>query len=124
MHKPLPWRAVYRLQTYDSNVRIADGYLFLIKRQAQDRYLWVVLTGMAQRKRAGLITLRTYDRNVLPVYFQFGSFKETVRDYDDENYMPVVECTRGTFYVPHHDKDRMLPYFVLYHLYRLCLLVG
>ncbi len=43
----------------DSNVRIADGYLFLIKRQAQDRYLWVVLTDMAQGQRAGLITQRT-----------------------------------------------------------------
>jgi len=29
----------------------------------------VVLTGMAQRKRAGLITPRTYDRNILPVFF-------------------------------------------------------
>ena len=52
MHKPLPWRAVYRLQTYDSNVRIADGYLFLIKRQAQDRYLWVVLASMAEWSKA------------------------------------------------------------------------
>ncbi len=54
-----------------------DGYLFLIKRQAQDRYLWVVLTGMAQRQRAGLITPRSLDRNGLPVSFYFGSFTES-----------------------------------------------
>ena len=68
--KPLSWRAAYRRTTQrQSHVRIFDGYLFLIKRQALDRYRRVVLTGMAQRKRAGLITPRTYDRNILPVFF-------------------------------------------------------
>jgi hypothetical protein len=122
-NKPLPRRAAtssnYTL-TFVSE--LFDGYLFLIKRQAQDRYLWVVLTGMAQGQRAGLITPRSLDRNELPVSFQFGSFKETARG-DEEIYMPVVECIRGTFYVPHHDKGRMLPYFVVSHLYRLLLLV-
>ena len=39
----------------------------------------VLLTGMAQRQRAGLITPRTLDRNGLPVFFQFASFRETGR---------------------------------------------
>jgi hypothetical protein len=45
-----------------------DGYLLFITRQAWDRHLRVVLTGMAQGQRAGLITLRTLDRNELPVF--------------------------------------------------------
>ena len=68
--KPLSWRAAYRRITpRQSRVRTFDGYLFLIKRQALDRDRRVVPTGMAQRKRAGLITPRTYDRNILPVFF-------------------------------------------------------
>ena len=68
--KPLSWRAAYRrIIPRQSHVRTFDGYLFLIKRQALDRDRRVVPTGMAQRKRAGLITPRTYDRNILPVFF-------------------------------------------------------
>ena len=68
--KPLSWRAAYRRKPQrQSHVRNFDGYLFLIKRQALDRYQRVVLTGMAQRQRAGLITLRSLDRNGLPVFF-------------------------------------------------------
>ena len=40
--------------------------------------LFLILTGVAQRKRAGLITPRSLDRNGSPVSFQFDSFKETV----------------------------------------------
>ena len=36
-------------------------------------------TGVAQRKRARLITLRTPDRNGSPVLFQFGCFTEATR---------------------------------------------
>ena len=36
-------------------------------------------TGVAQRKRAGLITLRTPDRNGSPVLLQFTSFTEAGR---------------------------------------------
>jgi hypothetical protein len=72
--KPLSWRAAYRrINPRQSHVRTFDGYLFLIKRQASDRHRRVVQTGMAQRERAvslcGLITPRTYDRNILPVFF-------------------------------------------------------
>ena len=35
------------------NVRKFDGYLFLIKRQAQDRYLWVVLNGDGAEEARG-----------------------------------------------------------------------
>ena len=68
--KQLSWRAAYRrIIPRQSNVRKFDGYLFLIKRQALDRYRRVVLTGVAQRKRAGLITPRSSDRNGPPVFF-------------------------------------------------------
>jgi len=40
------------------------------------------LTGVAQRKRAGLITPRSYDRNVSPVSFHFGSFTEAAGALD------------------------------------------
>ena len=75
--KPLSWRAAYRqIIPRHSRVRTFDGYLFLIKRQALDRYQRVVLTGVAQRKRAGLITPRTSDRNGPPVFLSFSSFTE------------------------------------------------
>jgi hypothetical protein len=45
------------------------------RRKTQQTYF----TGMAQRKRAGLITPRSLDRNGLPVFFHFASFKETSR---------------------------------------------
>lgn len=68
--KPLSWRAAYRrINPRQSRVRTFDGYLFIFKRQALDRDRRVVQTGMAQRERAGLITPRTYDRNILPVFF-------------------------------------------------------
>ena len=52
--KPLSWRAAYRqIIPRHSHVRTFDGYLFLIKRQALDRYQRVVLTGMAQRHARG-----------------------------------------------------------------------
>ena len=35
-----------------------------------------IVTGMAQGQRAGLITLRSLDRDELPVLFHFGCFKE------------------------------------------------
>ena len=35
------------------NVRKFDGYLFLIKRQAQDRYLWVVFNGDGAEEARG-----------------------------------------------------------------------
>ena len=75
--QPLSWRAAYRrIIPRHLRVRTFDGYLFLIKRQALDRYQRVVLTGVAQRKRAGLITPRTSDRNGPPVYTSFSSFTE------------------------------------------------
>ena len=75
--KPLSWRAAYRqIIPRHSRVRTFDGYLFLIKRLSLDRYQRVVLTGMAQRQRAGLITLRSLDRNGLPVILHFGRFTE------------------------------------------------
>jgi len=40
--------------------------------------LFLILTGVAQRERAGLITLRSLDRDESPVSFQFDSFTETV----------------------------------------------
>ena len=73
--KPPSRRAAYRrIIPRHSHVRKFDGYLFLIKRQALDRYQRVVLTGMAQRKRAGLITPRSLDRNGLPVFLYENTF--------------------------------------------------
>ena len=40
----------------------------------------MVLTGMAQRQRAGLITLRTLDRNELPVFFNLAALKKLLGD--------------------------------------------
>ena len=74
--KPLSWRAAYRrISPRQSRVRTFDGYLFLIKRRASDRYRWVVQTGMAQGKRAGLITPRSLDRNGLSVFYYFFYIK-------------------------------------------------
>jgi hypothetical protein len=66
--KPLPWRAVLSFDVvWPEMVWLLNGYLFLIKRQAQDRHLWVVSTGVAQRERAGLITPRSGVRITSPV---------------------------------------------------------
>ena len=49
-------------------------------------------TGVAQRKRARLITLRTPDRNGSPVLLQFTSFTEATRLASD------VKCSQNTLY--------------------------
>ena len=91
--KPLPRRTFYRLTStlLATHHRWSESRMvifFLIKRTVWDRYLQVVIvkldainaassfhsrthihvTGVAQGQRAGLITPRTYDRNVSPVY--------------------------------------------------------
>ena len=53
------------------------------------------LTGMAQGQRAGLITLRSLDRNELPVLFHFGRFieatKQTNKQTNKPNTTPIAQ---------------------------------
>ena len=47
-----------------------------------------ILTGMAQRQRAGLITPRSLDRNGLPVFIHFASFTEAGRQAGRKREQP------------------------------------
>ena len=50
------------------------------------------VTGVAQRKRAGLITPRSHDRNVSPVFYNSCALKKHTVNASDAKQAPFHRC--------------------------------
>ena len=82
------------------NVRKFDGYLFLIKRQAQDRYLWVVFNGDGAEEARGAHNSEVLGSSpssriflvVVPFLFLVISLNESIQDIERKYTYASIKC--------------------------------